>query len=170
MFATLEEQNSEARCRSSKEHIDAEASWKVPPELFANRVKAGGFLDKKSAENLTKSVLKMQASRSHVDVMDFLNVQLPRLLTSGRRKLNGSVETNIAALQTSEKEEAEEAALKNGMCAVPTIDSPAPRDVVQHVGGSGPFPSKSATPASVRLPAIVQLRSILRQSPTSRFS
>ena len=145
---------------------EATAVAKMPPASFAEAFKTGGFLNKKSAENLTQCVLKMQSSRSHVDVMDFLDVRLPQLLKSGRDKLNGSVMTNVAALQTSEKEEAEEAALKSGVCVVATINSPVPVALAQHLAHSKASPAKAATPAPVKLPAIVQLRGILRNSPT----
>ncbi len=138
----------------------------MPPASFADAFKTGGFLNKKSAENLTQCVLKMQSSRSHVDVMDFLDVRLPQLLKSGRDKLNGSVMTKVAALQTSEKEEAEEVALMSGMCVVATINSPVPMALVKHLAHGKSSPAKVATPASVKLPAIVQLRGILRKSPT----
>lgn len=166
MFEAIKEQEFEQKFNTSEGLSDAESRGKIPPALFANVFKSGGFLNKKSAENLTQCVLKMQSSNSHVDVMDFLNVRLPQLLKSGRDKLNGSKMTNVAALQTSEKEEAEELALKNGMSVVSTINSPIPIALAQAFGGSSGSPTKIATPASVKLPAIVQLRSILRNSPT----
>lgn len=144
----------------------SETKGKMLPASFASAFKSGGLLDKKCADNLTQCVLKMQSSNSHVDVMDFLNVRLPLLLKSGRDKLNGAVATNVAALQTSEKEEAEEAALKNGMCVVSSINSPVPMALARHFDHGKTSPSKSATPASAKLPAIVQLRGILRNSPT----
>jgi hypothetical protein len=165
MLQPTDDDQSIQDCSASQGHGRVEAQGKLLPAAFANAFKTGGFLNKKSAENLTQCVMRMQSSRGHVDVMDFLNVRLPQLLKSGRDKLNGAVMTNVAALQTSEKEEAEEAALKNGMCVVSTINSPAPMSLARHLGQSNGSPSKSATPASVKLPAIVQLRGILRNSP-----
>ena len=166
LFDAIEEQEFEQQRSASQGPRDAGARGKILPASFANAFKAGGFLNKNSAENLTQCVLKMQSSHRHVDVMDFLNVRLPQLLKSGRDKLNGSKMTNVAALQTSEKEEAEELALKNGLCVVSTVNSPVPAALTQHFGNSRGSPSKLATPASVKLPAIVQLRGILRNSPT----
>lgn len=166
IFEAIEVQELEQQRSASKSPLDAEARGKIPFASFANAFKSGGFLNKKSAENLTQCVLKMQSSHSHIDVMDFLNVRLPQLLKSGRDKLNGSKMTNVAALQTSEKEEAEELALKNGLCVVSTINSPVPMALAKHFGNGSASPLKIATPASVKLPAIVQLRSILRNSPT----
>jgi hypothetical protein len=165
MFEAIDDEESIQRGSASKHQVNL-ARGVIPPASFANAFKSGGFLNKKSAENLTQCVLGMQASRDHVDVMDFLNVRLPQLLKSGRDKLNGSAMTNVAALQTSEKEEAEEAALKSGMCVVSTINSPVPMALSSLFGQSRASPSKAATPATVKLPAIVQLRSILRNSPT----
>jgi len=153
-------------CKGQLDSGAAGACLTMLPASFARTFKAGGFLNRKAAENLTQCVMKMQSCRSHVDVMDFLDVRLPQLLKTGRDKLNGSTKTNVAALQTSEKEEQEEAALKRGLCVVATVHSPAPVAEVQHAGRGSASPGKFGTPASVRLPAIVQLRGILRNSPT----
>ncbi len=162
----LEDVARDELAQSKNENGAAGLCMTMLPASFAKTFKAGGFLNRKAAENLTQCVMKMQSCRSHVDVMDFLNVRLPQLFKTGRDKLNGSTMTNIAALETSEKEELEEAALKRGLCVVSTIDSPAPIALEQHLGRGSVSPAKMATPGSVRLPAIVQLRSILRNSPT----